>query len=45
MTPAVIWADPHRHAAFERWLAPLAEQHELRCETLRPGAADASFSR
>jgi aminoglycoside/choline kinase family phosphotransferase len=45
MTPAVIWADPHRHAAFERWLAPLAEQHELRCETLRPASADASFRR
>jgi aminoglycoside/choline kinase family phosphotransferase len=45
MTPAVIWADPVRHAAFERWLAPLAEQHRLRCETLRPASADASFRR
>jgi aminoglycoside/choline kinase family phosphotransferase len=45
MTPAVIWADPLRHAEFERWLAPLAEQHRLRCETLRPASADASFRR
>jgi aminoglycoside/choline kinase family phosphotransferase len=45
MTPAVIWADPGRAAAFEAWLAPLAERHQLRPETLRPASADASFRR
>ena len=39
MTPtstAVVWADPQREAAFGAWLAPLAAQHGLRAETLRP---------
>jgi aminoglycoside/choline kinase family phosphotransferase len=45
MTSAVIWADLERRAAFERWLAPLAEQHQLRPETLRLASADASFRR
>jgi aminoglycoside/choline kinase family phosphotransferase len=42
---AVAWADPERKNAFERWLAPLAAQHGLRTETLRPASADASFRR
>ena len=41
----VTWADPQRKAAFERWLAPLAQQHALRNETLRAASADASFRR
>jgi aminoglycoside/choline kinase family phosphotransferase len=45
MTPAVIWADPSRKAAFEVWLTPLTERHQLRPETLRPASADASFRR
>lgn len=45
MTSAVIWADPVRQAAFERWLAPLTERHQLRADTLRPASADASFRR
>ena len=48
MTPtstAVVWADPQREAAFGAWLAPLAAQHGLRTETLRPASADASFRR
>ena len=48
MTPtstAVVWADPQREAAFGAWLAPLAVQHGLRTETLRPASADASFRR
>jgi aminoglycoside/choline kinase family phosphotransferase len=45
MTPAVIWADPSRKAAFEVWLTPLTERHQLRPETLRAASADASFRR
>ena len=39
------WSDAARHAAFDRWLAPLASAHALRTETLRPASADASFRR
>ena len=42
---AVTWSDPDRHAAFERWLAPLAQARGLRAESLRPASADASFRR
>jgi aminoglycoside/choline kinase family phosphotransferase len=45
MTSAVIWADPARHAAFDVWLAPLAESLALRPETLQAASADASFRR
>ncbi len=44
-TPAVTWADPLRQAAFERWLEPVARQHALAVQTLRPASADASFRR
>ncbi len=44
-TPAVTWADPRRQAAFERWLEPVARQHALAVQTLRPASADASFRR
>ncbi|MGD9773404.1 aminoglycoside phosphotransferase family protein [Diaphorobacter sp.] len=42
---AVHWSDPARRAAFEAWLAPLADTHGLRSDTLRPASADASFRR
>ena len=41
----VTWSDPARQTAFERWLAPLAVQHGLAPESLRPASADASFRR
>ena len=44
-TPAVTWADPARHAAFDHWLQGLATAQGLRPETLRPASADASFRR
>ncbi|MFC3682094.1 aminoglycoside phosphotransferase family protein [Hydrogenophaga luteola] len=44
-TPAVTWADPARHAAFDHWLQGLATVQGLRPETLRPASADASFRR
>ena len=44
-SPAVAWADPARHAAFEQWLAPLASQHGLLPQSLAPASADASFRR
>ncbi|MED5621508.1 aminoglycoside phosphotransferase family protein [Ideonella sp. BN130291] len=42
---AVTWADPARQAAFERWLAPIAQARGLRLDTLQPASADASFRR
>ncbi len=44
-TPVVTWADPGRQAAFERWLEPVAREHGLMVQTLRPASADASFRR
>ena len=44
-TASVDWADPARHAAFEAWLKPLAQQYQLAAQTLRPASADASFRR
>jgi aminoglycoside/choline kinase family phosphotransferase len=41
----VIWADPQRKTDFERWLAPLAQSHGLRRDSLRAASADASFRR
>lgn len=41
----VVWPDAARHAAFERWLAPLLAAHRLDAATLRPASADASFRR
>jgi aminoglycoside/choline kinase family phosphotransferase len=42
---AVHWADEARHQLFDRWLAGIAPRHGLRCDTLRPASADASFRR
>jgi aminoglycoside/choline kinase family phosphotransferase len=44
-TVGVAWADSARHAAFDAWLAPLAQKHQLLPATLRPASADASFRR
>jgi len=41
----VAWPDAARHAAFEAWLAPLAQTHGLLHASLRPASADASFRR
>ena len=41
----VAWSDTARHAAFDRWLAPLALARGLRTDSLRPASADASFRR
>ncbi len=43
--PAVTWADPARHAAFDRWLAQVADRQGLVPASLRPASADASFRR
>src|SRR6059058_1735268 len=43
--PAVTWSDPSREAAFQRWLASIAERHGLRPASLRPASADDSFRR
>jgi len=42
---SVTWADAARRETFAAWIAPLAPQHGLRLETLRPASADASFRR
>ncbi len=39
------WSSPAREAAFNTWIAPLAAQHQLKLDTLRPASADASFRR
>jgi len=44
VSATVLWADPARLAAFERWLATLVE-HRLDAASLRPASADASFRR
>ena len=42
---AVIWADPHRQAAFEGWLARISVLHGLHTNSVRVASADASFRR
>ncbi len=42
---AIAWADPARHADFDRWFAGVASRHGLDPATLRPASADASFRR
>ena len=44
-SPAIAWADPARHAAFEHWLAGIAARHGLVPATLRSASSDASFRR
>jgi aminoglycoside/choline kinase family phosphotransferase len=45
MSASVLWSDPARQAAFERWIAPIAQAHGLKLDTLQPASADASFRR
>ena len=48
MTPSntlVTWPSAERAAAFAAWMAPLAAEHGLIAETLRPASSDASFRR
>ena len=45
MAAHVSWADPARHAAFQRWLAEVAAPQCLRPASLRVASADASFRR
>jgi hypothetical protein len=45
MTSLVAWPDAERRAAFERWIAPIAQRRGLRLQTLQPASADASFRR
>jgi N-acetylmuramate 1-kinase len=42
---AIAWADPARHAAFDRWFDAQAARHGLLAHTLAPASADASFRR
>ncbi|WP_087747920.1 MULTISPECIES: aminoglycoside phosphotransferase family protein [unclassified Acidovorax] len=44
-TSPVSWPDAARQAAFERWLAPLVQSHQLLPASLRAASADASFRR
>ena len=41
----VVWADPQRQTACEKWLSELATTHGLMPESLRIASADASFRR
>ncbi|OYX11506.1 MAG: aminoglycoside phosphotransferase [Acidovorax sp. 32-64-7] len=41
----VSWPNAARQAAFEQWLAPLVQSHQLLPASLRPASADASFRR
>lgn len=44
-SPLIVWQDPERQQAFERWLGGLVGPHGLLPETLAPASADASFRR
>ncbi len=43
--PDIVWADPAREQAFDRWLAAAAVSHGLLAPSLRPASSDASFRR
>ena len=43
--PVITWASLKRQAAFEEWLASIAEPNALKPESLRSASADASFRR
>ena len=45
MNSSIVWPDPTRQAAFERWLAELAPQYGIAIASLAPASADASFRR
>ena len=42
---AILWADPARAEAFDRWLAATAPRHGLQPASVRLASADASFRR
>ena len=42
---AIAWPEPSRHAAFDRWLATVAQRHGLAPASLRSASSDASFRR
>ena len=44
-SPRIVWSDPARQQAFERWLGGVVETHGLLANTLVPASADASFRR
>ncbi len=41
----ILWPDTGRQTAFEQWLAPLCETHQLDRNTLASASVDASFRR
>lgn len=41
----VLWSSPERQHAFEVWLGPLVQTHQLMPTTLRGASSDASFRR
>ncbi len=43
--PPIVWSDPARAAAFDRWLAIIAPAQQLRPDSVRLASADASFRR
>ena len=43
--PPIVWADAARQAAFNQWLAGVAERHGLRPDSVRAASSDASFRR
>src|SRR5574337_937157 len=42
---AIVWRDPERRLAFQRWIDALAPVHGLDTASLEPASADASFRR
>jgi aminoglycoside/choline kinase family phosphotransferase len=44
-SPAIVWADPTRAAAFAAWLGAVRARHGLVAASLRAASSDASFRR
>lgn len=45
MNTPIVWDNPARHTAFEKWLQQASSAHGLLPESLRLASADASFRR
>jgi aminoglycoside/choline kinase family phosphotransferase len=45
VAPSVVWNDPVRQIAFERWLQQQVQAHGLDPHSVQPASADASFRR
>jgi N-acetylmuramate 1-kinase len=45
MPVPVVWPDPSRRAAFERWMQGVVASHGIDLSSLTPASADASFRR